>query len=216
MVQSCVQGVGDRQKNCDSTISCQNCGSETHHKVMCRVKKSENKKEKEAKDKNDGAPPSSSSNNMQDGLENTENVEDNAIEELPETTNNMGRSYGLLKSESYLLDRSASKSLVMTCVGTVYVKDNTHVNKSRPVQSMFDMCSTDSWITHELAKSVEAKVLPDWVGYLRTIRGNEKASFKAYQISVLCSDGKIVKLECLGTESIGFKPKIETCRFKRP
>ena len=35
--------VGHRQKNCDSTISCQNCGSETHHKVMCRVKKSENK-----------------------------------------------------------------------------------------------------------------------------------------------------------------------------
>ena len=111
-------------------------------------------------------------------------VDETNDEELPETSSNMGRSYGLLRSESYLLDRSSSKSLVMTCVGTVFVKDNTS-NHARPCQTMFDMCSTDSWITHDLAKNLKAKVLPDWVGYLRTIRGNEKARFKADQFNVL-------------------------------
>ena len=83
------------------------------------------------------------------------------------------------------------------------------------VQVKFDNCSSDCWIIHALAQRLKAKVLDDWSGMVKTINGIEKKTLKRYQVKVKKNNGDFTKLICFGTDSIGYKPKIETIRLNR-
>ena len=81
---------------------------------------------------------------------------------------------------------------------------------------MFDNCSLDCWVSKEFAVKLQAKKLSDWQGVLTTIKGKENVKLPAVEVKVYNHETKqIVKLQCLVTNEIGYKPKIQTQRFER-
>ena len=50
---------------------------------------------------------------------------------------------------------------------------------------------------------------------VKTINRIEKKTLKRYQVKVKKNNGDFTKLICFGTDSIGYKPKIETIRLNR-
>ena len=126
----------------------------------------------------------------------------------------MGRTFALSTTEGYYLDR-AGVDRTYTCVGrgrALHRDGKTHVS----VHVMCDNCSTDTWVTEQIAAKLKLKRLPAWVGQLRTIDGIKSVTLPAVELRLVRIDtGQIVTIEALVTKQIGFKQSIETIRFNR-
>ena len=89
----------------------------------------------------------------------------------PETVNHCLSVYSLSEVETYLIDQGTQfVDRQHTCVGSVHVKANGSTVKQLAI---FDNCSSDHWCLNSLAKSLGAKVLPTWQGWVRTMTGRK-------------------------------------------
>ena len=68
---------------------------------------------------------------------------------------------------------------------------------------------------HSIAKKLNAKILPNWRGIVKTISGSEQRELEVYQLSIRKECGNFTTLQCYGCDEIAHKPAIETVRYKR-
>ena len=121
--------------------------------------------------------------------------------------------YSLSEVENYLIDQGTQfVDRQHTCVGTVHIKASGSTVKQLAI---FDNCSSDHWCLNSLAKSLGAKVLPTWQGWVRTMNGRKWQKLPVYELSVKQNCGNFITLRAFGTDSIGKKPSIEKMRFDR-
>ena len=120
--------------------------------------------------------------------------------------------YSLSTIENFYLNKAERIDRTLTMVGCVKVK----VGKTMmSTLCMFDQCSTDHWILHSIAKKLNAKILPQWRGIVKTISGSEQRELEVYQLSIRKECGNFITLQCYGCDEIAHKPAIETGRYKR-
>ena len=115
--------------------------------------------------------------------------------------------------ETYLIDQGTQfVDRLHTCVGSVHVKANGSTVKQLAI---FDNCSSDHWCLNSLAKSLGAKVLPTWQGWVRTMTGRKWQKLPVYELSIKQTCGNFITLRAFGTDYVGKKPSIEKVRFNR-
>ena len=195
---------GHRQAACKHTVVCEICKNNNHHTILCRTKTDKNNAEKTASVEEESVCHETE----------TEIETSQPPTPQPTTSSNMGRTFALSTTEGYYLDR-AGVDRTYTCVGrgrALHRDGKTHVS----VHVMCDNCSTDTWVTEQIAAKLKLKRLPAWVGQLRTIDGIKSVTLPAVELRLVRIDtGQIVTIEALVTKQIGFKQSIETIRFNR-
>ena len=194
---------GHRQAACKHTVVCDTCKNTNHHTILCRTKTEKNNTENVASTEEESACH-----------ETETEMSKSDCDTQPTTSSNMGRTFALSTTEGYYLDR-AGVDRTYTCVGkgkALHRDGKTHVS----VHVMCDNCSTDTWVSEQIAAALKLKRLPAWVGQLRTIDGIKSVTLPAVELRLVRIDtGQIVTIEALVTKKIGFKQSIETIRFNR-
>ena len=137
-------------KNCKSKSTCKHC-KKTHNSLICSESKENEKGANTKKDKEKKPNQKESEGESEVHKTETENVSDD-IEEI--TVSNMGRVYELSTSEIFFMSQQDKVSMNLTCVGSVKVRGTI---TKEIVQTMMDICSSDSWIVVSHAKKLGAK-----------------------------------------------------------
>ena len=181
---------GHRQAACKHTVVCDTCKNTNHHTILCRTKTEKNNTENVASTEEESACH-----------ETETEMSKSDCDTQPTTSSNMGRTFALSTTEGYYLDR-AGIDRTYTCVGkgkALHRDGKTHVS----VHVMCDNCSTDTWVSEQIAAALKLKRLPAWVGQLRTIDGIKSVTLPAVELRLVRIDtGQIVTIESLVTKKI--------------
>ena len=100
----------------------------------------------------------------------------------------------------------------LTNVGTVLIKGGP--NGDRHVVTMFDLCSTDNWVSQATLKHIQYKFLRPFNGLVKTLNGIKKMELPRVEVRVKLDDTWL-KMVCLVVPDIGVKAAIEPTRFDR-
>ena len=80
---------------------------------------------------------------------------------------------------------------------------------------MFDICSSDNWVTLKFAESIKAKNVGTFKGFVKTINGKKRATLPKFEIKLRKQNGDFATITCLGISEISWRPKIEARRLHR-
>lgn len=181
---------------------------EKAYSLICSESKENGKDSNTKKDKE--KKPNGKEGEAESEVHKTEAESVNNEEEV--TTSNMGRAYELSTSEIFFMSQQDRISMNLTCVGSVKVKGATTTDI---IQTMMDICSSDSWIVTSHAKRLGAKQTGFFNGLVKTISGHKRAKLPKYEVKILKDNKNWVSIICLGVNEIGWKPSIESVRFER-
>ena len=94
--------------------------------------------------------------------------------------------------------------------GSVLLKGNPNQH----VVTMFDLCSTDSWVSQSTLKRVQFNYLKPFNGLVKTMNGIKKMILPRVEVRVQL-DATWLRIVCLVVPDIGVKAPIESNRFER-
>ena len=121
------------------------------------------------------------------------------------------RCFNASPSECYLADQmEAQDQYKLANCGTVTLKGSP----PQRVLCMFDLCSTDNWVTQGMLKTVQFSYLQPFNGLVRTMNGSKRMVLPRVMVRVQL-DESWLKIVCLVVPDIGVKAKIESNRFER-
>ena len=195
------------------------CGSKTHHTLLHKDAVSGGAKPAAAKTgktdsfqtescpKTGGAvPPTVSTEPAGAAITSTPQQEKVEITEV-----NSIRCFNATPTECFLANQlEVEDQYKLSNCGSVLLKGNPNQN----VVCMFDLCSSDNWVTQSTLKIIQFSYLQPFNGLVKTMNGTKRMILPRVEVRVQL-DATWLRIVCLVVPDIGVKAPIESNRFER-